>query len=122
MDVERFSRRMIELLPQCIRGFHSYESNYLSRGQISQPQFWALEYLSRKGDCLMSELAAFLNISRPAATGLINRLIAQKMVVRRMDQKDRRTVLVGATPKGRKVVAGIWEQKRRSMVKVFSKM
>jgi len=122
MDVEQFSRRMIELLPQCIRGFHSYESNYLSRGQISQPQFWALEYLSRKGDCLMGELAAFLNISRPAATGLIDRLIAQKMVVRRMDQKDRRTVLVGVTPKGKKIVAGIWEQKRRSMVKVFSRI
>jgi len=113
---------MIELLPRCIRGFHSYESNYLSRGQISQPQFWALEYLSRKGDCLMSELAAFLNISRPAATGLIDRLIAQKMVVRRMDQKDRRTVLVGTTPRGQKIVAGIWEQKRRSMVKVFSRI
>ncbi len=122
MDIEQFSRRMIELMPKCIRGFHEYESNYLSRGQISQPQFWAMEYLSRTGECLMGELAAFLHISRPAATGLIDRLIAQKLVVRRMDQKDRRTVKVGITPGGKKIVAHIWEQKRKGFVQVFSKI
>ena len=99
MDVEQFSRRMIELLPKCIRGFQGYESNYLSRGQISQPQFWAMEYLSRKNDCLMSELADFLHISRPAATGLIDRLIAQKLVVQ-SDGKGRIpcTEVLVATP------------------------
>ena len=49
MDIRNFSKRMVELMPACIRGFHSYESNYLSRGHISLPQFWAMEYLSRKG-------------------------------------------------------------------------
>lgn len=122
MDVEQFSRRMIELLPKCIRGLQGYESNYLSRGQISQPQFWAMEYLSRKGDCLMSELADFLHISRPAATGLIDRLIAQKLVARHADPKDRRTVHINITPRGKKIVAGIWEQKRRGMADAFSKI
>lgn len=123
MDIEQFSRRMIELMPKCIRGFQGYESNHLSRGQISQPQFLVLEFLSRRKDsCLMSELASFLNISRPAATGLVDRLTAQKLVDRRMDESDRRTVHVGITPKGKKIVSGIWEQKRRSMVKVFSKI
>ena len=122
MDIKNFSKRMIEVLPQCIRGFHSYESNHLSRGRISQPQFWALEYLSRKGPSLMSEIASFLNVSRPAATGLIDRLIAQKLVSRQTAEHDRRGVRVEITSRGKKIVSNIWDQKRRSLEKVFSKI
>ncbi|MBI3602322.1 MAG: TolC family protein [Candidatus Omnitrophica bacterium] len=122
MDIKDFSKRMIELLPQCIRGFHSYESNYLSRGRISQPQFWALEYLSRRGPSFMSVIASFLNVSRPAATGLIDRLIAQRLVSRRVGEDDRRSVKVEITSKGKRIVSNIWEQKRRSLEKVFSKI
>ncbi len=122
MDVKIFSKRMIELMPQCIRGFHSYESNYLSHGKISQPQFWALEYLSRKGPSLMSEIADFLAVSRPAATGLIDRLIIQKLVSRQVGEDDRRSVKVEITAKGKKIVSNIWDQKRRSLEKVFSQI
>ncbi len=122
MHIKDFSKRMIELMPRCIRGFHSYESNYLSKGHISLPQFWALEYLSRKGPLLMSEMASFLHVSRPAATGLIDRLIAQKLVSRGTLEDDRRSVRVAITPKGKKIVSNIWEQKRRSMEKVYSKL
>lgn len=122
MHIKDFSKRMIELMPRCIRGFHSYESNYLSKGHISLPQFWALEYLSRKGPLLMREIASFLHVSRPAATGLIDRLIAQKLVSRGTLEDDRRSVRVAITPKGKKIVSNIWEQKRRSMEKVYSKL
>jgi len=122
MDIKDFSKRMVELMPQCIRGFHSYESNYLSQGHISLPQFWALEYLSRTGPSLMNEIASFLNVSRPAATGLIDRLIVQKLVSRDVGENDRRSVRVEITDKGKKIVSNIWDQKRRSLEKVFSKI
>ncbi len=70
----------------------------------------------------MSELAQSLEISRPAATGLIDRLIAQRLVRRESLQEDRRTIKVSITPKGRKIVANIWEQKRRTLIKVFSQL
>ena len=122
MDIEEFSKRMIELMPQCIRGFSRHEHNYLSRGEITLPQLWVLEYLSRRGGCLMSELAQSLKISRPAATGLIDRLIAQGLVQRENIKEDRRTIKVSITLKGKKIVANIWEQKRRTLIKVFSKL
>ncbi len=122
MDIEEFSKRMIELMPKCIRGFAHHESNYLSRGEITLPQFWTLEYLSRQGGCLMSELADYLKISRPATTGLINRLIAQGLVRREDIERDRRVVKVSVTPKGKKIVSNIWEQKRRTLIKVFSQL
>lgn len=122
MNTEQFSKRMIELLPQCIREFSRHECNYLSRGEITLPQLWTLEYLSRHGGALMSELADFLEISRPAATGLADRLIAQGLVRRENVKEDRRVVRINITAKGKKTASNIWEQKRRTLVEVFSQI
>ncbi len=122
MDVEVFGRRMIELLPQMIRGFARHESNTLSRGEITLPQFWTLEYLGREKDCPMNELAQFLGISRPAATGLVDRLATQGLVHRAHDTQDRRIVRVGITAKGRRIVHTVWEQKRRMITEVFGQI
>ncbi|MBI3332984.1 MAG: MarR family transcriptional regulator [Candidatus Omnitrophica bacterium] len=121
-SAQRFGERMVELLPRMIRGFARRESNYLSRGKITLPQLWILEHLSRRGSCPMNELARFLGISRPAATGLVDRLIGQELVSRLSDPKDRRVVRVNLTPKGRRVQANIWEQKRKMLVEVFGKL
>ncbi|MBI4343710.1 MAG: MarR family transcriptional regulator [Candidatus Omnitrophica bacterium] len=121
MELQQFGRRMIELLPQLVRGFARYEHNYLSRGEITLPQLWALEQLNRSS-CCMHELARLLGISRPAATGLIDRLLAQEMVRREDDPEDRRMVRVSITAKGRRVVKTIWEQKRRMIVDVFGRI
>ena len=122
MEIERFGKRMIELLPQLIRGFARYESNALSQGKITLPQLWALEYLSRHKDSSMHETARFLGISRPAATGLIDRLIAQGCVRREGDTRDRRVIRVDITAKGKRILTHIWEQKRRMVVKVFGEI
>ncbi len=124
MDIERFGARMIALLPQLVRGFARHESNYLSRGQITLPQLWALEYLSRQaGDgSPMNHVARFLGVSRPAATGLMSRLIVQGLVSRAGDPRDRRVVRIRISGKGRRIVANIWEQKRRMVVQVFGRI
>ncbi len=122
MDIERFGQRMIALLPRMIRGFARRESNYLSRGKITLPQLWVLEHLSRTADCPMNGLARFLGVSRPAATGLVDRLIAQGLVRRSRDPRDRRVVRVELTAKGRAILAAIWEQKRRMLVDVFGRI
>lgn len=122
MEIQAFGRRMTELLPKLIRGFARQESNYLSRGKITLPQLWVLEYLLRRKDCPMNELAHFLSISRPAATGLIDRLLLQGLVRRGGDIQDRRVVRVNITPKGEKIISSIWEQKRKAILKVFGEI
>ena len=122
MELQQFGQRMILLLPQMFRGIAQRESNYLSRGKITLPQFSVLEHLSRRTDCPMNELALFLRISRPAATGLIDRLISQGLVSREGDPRDRRIVRVNLTVKGRKILTNIWEQKRRMLVDVFGRI
>ena len=123
MDIERFSRRMIELMPQMIRGFARHEHNSLSRGEITMPQLWLLEHLARQPQSRpMHELSRFLNVSKPAATGLIDRLIGQQLVRREPDARDRRIVRIAITAKGRRVLASIWDQKRRMIVEVFGQI
>lgn len=124
MDAHRFGQEMIQLLPEMIRGFARQESNYLSKGKITLPQLWALEYLYRnrhKGSP-MNELASSLGISRPAATGLIDRLILQGLVRRVGDTHDRRVVLVNITKTGAQIIGKIWEQKQRTIVSVFGQI
>lgn len=127
MNIHHFSQRMIELLPQLIRGIARQESNDLSRGKITLPQLLALEYLARLspgegGGVPMNALAKHLGSSRPAATGLIDRLIRQGLVRRGDDARDRRVVRVEITANGRKTLARIWEQKRRAFSQVFSQV
>lgn len=122
MDINRFGQRMTALLPQMIRGFARRESNYLSKGKISIPQLGVLEHLSSRKEAPMHELASLLDVTRPAATGLVDRLIAQGLVTRRGDPKDRRVVRVSVTPKGRKVLDNIWTQKRRMLQEVFGQV
>lgn len=113
---------MIELLPQLMRGVTRYESNALSRGAITLPQLWAMECLSRRDGCSMHELAAALHISRPAATWLVDRLVAHNLARRTHDRRDRRLVRVTITPKGRRTVRHIWTQKRRAIAHVFGRL
>lgn len=122
MQIDRFSQRMIELLPRLIRGISQHESNSLSRGDITLPQLWALEHLARRQGCPMHELAQALGISRPAATGLMSRLITQRLASREHDRQDRRVVRVTISPKGRRILSNIWGQKRRAIAAVFSQL
>ena len=122
MDIDRFSQRMVALLPRMMRGFNRRESNYLSRGKITIPQLGVLEHLSRNREIPMNELARHLAITRPAATGLADRLIAQGLVARQGDRADRRVVRIRLTPKGRRVLDNIWGQKRRMIQQVFGQI
>ncbi len=122
MDIEHFGQRMVTLLPRMMRGFARRESNYLSRGKITIPQWGVLEHLSRDREVPMNELARHLGITRPAATGLADRLIAQGLVARQGDRADRRVIRVRLTPKGRRVLDNIWNQKRRMIQQVFGQI
>ena len=122
MDIDRFGQRMIALLPRMLRGFARRESNYLSRGKITLPQLGAMEYLSARRESPMNELARHLGVTRPAATGLVDRLIVQGLVSRQGDRTDRRVVRINLTPKGRRVLDNIWNQKRKMLQEVFGRL
>ena len=70
---------------------------------LTMPQAQALRVL-RRGPLCTSELASELCISAPAVTQLTNRLTRKHLIERRAADKDRRSVLVTLTDKGRQAV------------------
>lgn len=68
---------------------------------VTLPQFDVLAALDRKSDGMtMGELSRYLMVSNGNVTGIIDRLVADKLVVRELPEKDRRAVIVRLTPKG----------------------
>ncbi len=122
MLIEEFALKIMEVLPQIVKGLARYEQNDLTRGEITLPQFWALIYLGRQEKSKMSSIAGYLGISRAATTGLVDRLIVQKLVSRKDDLKDRRIVWIELTSKGEEVISRIKKQKIQTLIEVFGKI
>ena len=122
MNIEEFASRVIDLSPQIIRGFKQYENNYLTRGEITLPQFLVLGHLEDNGKSKMNNLAKNFKISPSAITGLIDRLLVQELVVRKADFADRRIVWIELTAKGREIIKSIKKQKTETLIRVFGKI
>lgn len=111
---------MMELMPAFMRTAIHQENNFLTQGKITLPQFWVLNHLYTNKITKMSDLATYLNTSRPAVTGIIDRLISAEFVLRRYDENDRRIILIEITAKGKTIVSDVRRQKFESIMKAFS--
>ena len=119
-SLQKFSRELVEIMPVIYKEFARREDNELTKGKISCPQMVTLDYVLRRARVNMKDIARHLGVQMSSATTLVDRLIRQKMLMRHRDEEDRRLVRVTITPKGRKVVEQILNQKRRSIRGVFS--
>ena len=106
-------------MPQLCRAMIRYESNLLTTGQITLPQFWALEWLRERGSSSMHDLADALSMKSPAASMMADRLVELKLIRRTRAPKDRRVVLLELSAKGRRMVNEVHVQKRRGIAELF---
>jgi DNA-binding MarR family transcriptional regulator len=68
---------------------------------ITLPQFDVMAALARKDSGMtMTELSRMLMVSNGNVTGIIDRLVTEKMVLREAPAQDRRAIIVRLTPKG----------------------
>ena len=119
-SLQDFSRQVVEIMPQIYREFAKREDNELMTGKISFPQMVTLQYVSNKKCVNMKCIANNLGIKMSSASTLVDRLIREKMLSRRHDEKDRRIVWISMTSKGTKVIRHILDQKQRSTREIFS--
>jgi DNA-binding MarR family transcriptional regulator len=81
---------------------------------VSLPKFDVMAALARKeAGMTMTEVSRFLMVSNGNVTGLIDRLVADGLVVRVANQVDRRATLVRLTNKGLRLFAGMAEAHAR---------
>ncbi|MFC2042207.1 MarR family winged helix-turn-helix transcriptional regulator [Chloroflexota bacterium] len=55
-------------------------------------------------------------------TGIIDRLVRQRLVVRRSDDEDRRIVVCELSVKGRQLIIRLWEQRQARARSLLSKI
>lgn len=117
-----FADKMNDILPVIIKEFARRQVNELYKGKITLPQFLILEFLSRRLESNMTDLARFMNVSTAAMTGIVDRLVKYGYVVRAYDQKDRRIIKVKMTARGKKLVKKINHQRRQMVIKIFGRI
>lgn len=87
---------------------------------ISQSSVYLLAYIRIKGNCTVTEIANYLEITLSAVTSLVDKLCKTGLVMRFRNDEDRRVVFMKLTEKGEKVLGHIDENKNRLFEKVIS--
>lgn len=90
------------------------------REQYSMLHFYTLRYIEERRKPFMHDVAAHLCITPPAATLLIDGLVKDKLLIRSFDKKDRRTVRVALTERGKIFLAHGIRKKMRTLNSIFA--
>jgi DNA-binding MarR family transcriptional regulator len=118
-DLLADAERLADILMVVQRCFLVNLSQELARGDVSFPQFLLLGFLEHLGQLTMSGIAAKMQHTTAAATGMVDRLERLGYVERSLDHDDRRKVMVQITEKGSALVAGIRQEMIEKLVNVM---
>lgn len=117
-----YSRNLIEVMPEVIRGLWKREINELTSGTLTPPQIFTLIYLNKMTELRMTDVARYLSVTTAAATGIVDRLVKADYVSRVYDPVDRRIIRVRLTGKGQELVKRLLVHKVARIKEVFSKL
>ncbi|MEG6566158.1 MarR family transcriptional regulator [Thermoanaerobacterium saccharolyticum] len=92
--------------------------NYLNNKEITMSRFWVLNKLSQDEAITMKQLQSQLLLSSSTLTGLIDNLVADDLVYRWRDEKDRRLVFLKLTEKGAMLLNEILEYRTKMLKKI----
>ena len=115
-----FSEEVAALIPRLMQGVFKRQTDILGKGKITIPQYVCLDFIGTRGPVMMKEIASALNITLPAATGLIDRLYITGFVKRVFEPSDRRIIRIILTEKGKKAVKEVKEKRKAAIRDVFS--
>ena len=105
MDDEKLAA-IVENLTSLVRLFHMARPIGQETGMKLlplDPHHWTLIFLQNQ-DLTMSELGKKLYRSKPNMTAIIDKLIAEKLVIRFPDENDRRIIRIGLTEEGKNFI------------------
>jgi DNA-binding MarR family transcriptional regulator len=75
-----------------------------SAAQVTMQQLRVMTILYHEGPTRVSDLARRMDVSTPTITGILDRLVRQRLSYRMSDPRDRRVVLNNLTQDGRDLV------------------
>ena len=101
------SKQRLRLWIRILRAARAIEAEVRERLRVEYgvtlPQFDVMAALERKPNGMtMTELSRFLMVSNGNVTGIIDRLVKDRLVTRQPTAQDRRALIVRLTPRGLK--------------------
>lgn len=122
---DRYVVRLEDAFNRLVRYMGSAADKYQSAAPgpvMSSSQRIVLRSLLSGGPCQVSEVAAMLDVSLSAATGLVDRLVKAKLATRDRDQQDRRVVWVKITPEGEQAVLAAETRRRMALAQLAQRL
>ena len=98
-----FGEEIAKIHPAILRETMRRQENIFTKGNLTLTNIILLDSLSEKGVLVMSEIAAILNLSMGAATGIVDKMIEQGLLKRERSEEDRRVVKVQLEKKGKEM-------------------
>lgn len=89
---------------------------------ITPPQFDALQFLVDEGEMTVGELSSKLYLAPSTITDLIDRMEKNRLVKRKRDERDRRSVKLCVEEKGLTLINEVIEIRQRYMEKLLEGM
>jgi len=94
------NERLTNLLTEFYERFSNWEQSVVKGKGLTLPQMHTIEILGAHGRMRMKELAAKMGVTTGTLTVLADRLEAKGLIERIPHESDRRSILVGLTPRG----------------------
>lgn len=93
---------VLEAVPLVMRVLRAHARSE-SSPELSMPQFRALAFVGRNEGAMLVDVAAFLGLTAPAASKLVDGLVAAGLVAREAGVSDRRCVALKLKAGGRRI-------------------
>ncbi|MCM8757475.1 MAG: MarR family transcriptional regulator [Candidatus Omnitrophica bacterium] len=122
ISLSKFVNKISQIMPAIAREFMRRQTKDLYKNELTFSQFMVLNLLNLEGKKKMKDLADSLKVTTANMTGMVERLIRQKLVQRLFDPKDRRVIYVDLSPKGKMLIDRIEQNRRRILMKVFANL
>lgn len=100
-NIRRISNSLFNILPVMSKKVFKAGDRVLKGTGISGPHAHLMNVLNISGPCMMSDLGKKLSVSKSNITMLVEKLVDLDFVKRIYDDKDRRSITVALTDKGR---------------------
>lgn len=115
-----FAEQVDRLTSPLCRMMVRREQNSITRGELSLPQFWALEMVHEGGARPQHDLVSALQLKSSTGTVFVDRLVDMGLVRRERSTRDRRAVQLELTARGRRLVEAIHRQRRRALRRMYA--
>ncbi|MDE3007869.1 MAG: MarR family transcriptional regulator [Acidobacteriota bacterium] len=89
---------------------------------VTLPQYRVLVVTNSRGPQSLASLAEALRVSPATATRMCDRLVRKRLIKRSHDARDRRSVRIELTARGRDVVTRVLEERRHEIQSILDEI